>query len=272
MVKISDLAPVSLETITAFDVVSGSYLFTMDELQSASLAQGEEKVDITGKQGRKLTSLKRNKTLTVSGSNGIISGGLMELQTGSKFESKETEVMWYDYLTVSGGKATITFKAASSTTGNEIKEVLVKDKDGIITRVLTQNTTASKSGEFAYNAANGELSFFSDDVADGAEIVVNYKRKITASVLANQSDVYSGKATLYIDLLAEDKCANMYRVQIMIPKADFSGEFSLEFGDNQTVQEFEAEGLAGACGAGGALWTWTVFGADEKTDAVTKED
>jgi len=39
----------------------------MDELQSASLAQGEEKIDITGKQGRKLTSLKRNKTLTVSG-------------------------------------------------------------------------------------------------------------------------------------------------------------------------------------------------------------
>lgn len=71
MVKISDLAPVSLETITAFDVVSGSYLFTMDELQSASLAQGEEKVDITGKQGRKLTSLKRNKTLTVSGSTAL---------------------------------------------------------------------------------------------------------------------------------------------------------------------------------------------------------
>lgn len=275
MVNISDLAPVSLETITAFDVVSGSYLFTMDELQSASLAQGEEKVDITGKQGRKLTTLKRNKTLTVSGTNGIISGGLMELQTGSKFENKETEVMWYDYLTVSQGKATTTFKAVSSTAGNEIKEVLVKNESGIITKVLTQTATGNEgnigSGKFTYSD-KGVLAFNASDVPDGTEIVVNYKRKITASVLANQSDVYSGKATLYIDLLAEDKCANMYRVQIMIPKADFSGEFSMEFGDNQTVQEFEAEGLAGACGAGGALWTWTVFGADEKSDAVEADD
>lgn len=265
MVKISDLAPVSLETITAFDVASGSYLFTMDELQSASLAQGEEKVDITGKQGRKLTSLKRNKTLTVTGSNGIISAGLMELQTGSKFESKETEVMWYDYLTVASNEATTVYKAIG-TQGNEIKEVLVKDKDGIITKALTQDASAA-SGKFEYDPDTKKLTFNADDVKDGTEIVVNYKRKIAANVLANQSDVYSGKATLYIDLLAEDKCANVYRVQIMIPKADFSGEFSLEFGDNQTVQEFEAEGLAGACGAGGALWTWTVFGSEAKDAA-----
>lgn len=260
MVKISDLAPVSLETITAFDVTSGSYLFTMDELQSASLAQGEEKVDITGKQGRKLTSLKRNKTLTVSGSNGIVSAGLMELQTGSKFESKDAEVMWYDYLTVTSNAATTTYKAIG-TEGNEITEVLVKDGDGIITKVLTQDATVA-AGKFTYNPGTKVLAFNTGDVKDGTEIVVNYKRKIAANVLANQSDVYSGKATLYIDLLAEDKCANVYRVQIMIPKADFSGEFSMEFGDNQTVQDFEAEGLAGACGTGGALWTWTVFGAD----------
>lgn len=258
MVKISDLAPVSLETITAFDV-AGSYLFTMDELQSASLAQGEEKVDITGKQGRKLTSLKRNKTLTVSGSNGIISAGLMELQTGSKFESKNAEVMWYDYLTVTDSAATTTYKAIG-TQGNEIAEVLVKDKDGVITKVLTQDTAAA-ADKFKYDPGTKKLDF-DDDVADGTEIVVNYKRSIAANVLTSQSDVYSGKATLYIDLLAEDKCANVYRVQIMIPKADFSGEFSLEFGDNQTVQEFEAEGLAGACGTGGALWTWTVFGSE----------
>lgn len=260
MVKIFDLAPVSLETITAFDVVTGQYLFTMDELQNASLAQGQEKIDITGKQGRKLTSLKRNKTLTVSGSNGMMSAGMLELQTGCKFDVKDAEVMWYDYLTVTGDKATTNFKAVG-TAGNEIAEILVKDKDGIVIEVLTQDTAASE-GKFKYNPTTKEIEFNAGDLEDGTEIVANYNRKIQASVLDNMSDTYSGKATLYIDLLAEDKCANVYRVQIKIPKADFNGEFNMEFGDNQTIHNFEAEGLAGACGAGDILWSWTVFGAE----------
>lgn len=265
MVKIFDLAPVSLETITAFDVVTGSYLFTMDELQNAALAQGQEKIDINGKQGRKLTSLKRNKTLTVSGSNGMISAGMIELQTGCKFDNKATEVMWYDYLTVTGNKATTNFKAVG-TAGNEIAEILVKDKDGIVIEVLTQDTAASE-GKFKYDPATKEIEFNAGDLADGTEIVANYNRKIQASVLENMSDTYSGKATLYIDLLAEDKCANVYRVQIKIPKADFNGEFNMEFGDNQSVHNFEAEGLAGACGAGAMLWSWTVFGVEAEDAA-----
>jgi len=265
MVNISDLAPTSLETITAFDVVTGSYLFTMDELQSASLAQGEEKIDITGKQGRKLTSLKRNKTLTVSGSNGMLSAGMLELQTGSKFNSKATEVMWYDYLTVTGNAATTEFTAVG-TTGNEIPEILVKDANGIVVKTLTQ-ASAVAEGKYTYDPATKALKFNEGEIADGTEIIANYKRKIQAHILENKFDVYSGKAILYIDLLAEDKCANVYRVQIKVPKADFSGEFSLDFGDDQAVHNFEAEGLAGSCGSNGILWSWTVFGANAEDAA-----
>lgn len=265
MVNIFDLAPTSLETITAFDVVTGSYLFTMDELQNATLAQGEEKIDITGKQGRKLTSLKRNKTLTISGSNGMLSAGMLELQTGSKFKAEATEVMWCDYLTVSGNAAATTYTAVG-TTGNEVAEILVKDSNGIVVKTLTQSDAVAE-GKFTYDPATKALAFNADEVKDGTEVVANYMRKIDAQVLENMSDVYSGKAILYVDLLAEDKCANVYRVQIKVPKADFSGEFSLEFGDNQTVHNFEAEGLAGSCGAGGMMWSWTVFGANAEDAA-----
>ena len=75
------------------------------------------------------------------------------------------------------------------------------------------------------------------------------------------------KCVLYIDAMAEDKCSKVYHIQICIPKADFSGEFSLEMGDNQTVHAFEAEGLAGSCGKGGALWTYTIF-EDDAEDAA----
>lgn len=243
----------------------------MDELQNASLAQGQEKIDITGKQGRKLTSLKRNKTLTISGSNGMLSAGMLEMQTGSKFENKVADVMWYDYLTVAGTEVKTQFKATGET-GNEIPEILVKDSNGIVVRVLTQSdaaakTTEEKAGTYMYDPATGIITFAEGEFAEPTEIVANYNRKISASVLENMSDVYSGKATLYVDLLAEDKCANVYRVQIKVPKADFNGEFTLEFGDNQTVHNFEAEGLAGSCGAGGQLWSWTVFGAEAEDAA-----
>lgn len=256
--NINDIAITSLEVISGFDIATGAYLFTLDELQSASIANSEEKQDITGKQGRKLTSLKKNKSVVVSGTNGLVSGGLFELQVGNKFENKVTEVMWTDYLTVSSNSATTNYTAVG-TEGAEISAVCVKNTDGTLGKPMTQGAQAA-SGVFAYAPTTKKLSF--TGVADGAEIVVYYMRKIQANTLENLSDHYSGKCALYIDALGEDKCANVYRIQFYIPKADFSGEFSLEMGDNQTVHAFEAEALAGGCGGSSALWTYTIFGAN----------
>lgn len=251
-----DLIITSLETITAFDPASGAYLFTLDELQNASIANTEEKVDITGKQGRKLSSLKRNKGVTISGANGLLSGGLMELQSGGTFENKATNVMWTDYLAVSSNRATTNFKAVG-TAGAEIKGLYVRNADGSLGEALTQDSTAA-AGKFAYDPTTKELTF--SGVADGTEIVVYYERMITADVLRNESDKYSKKAMLYIDAIGEDRCANIYRIQFFVPKADFNGEYSIDLGDDQVVQNFEAEALAGACGVAGTLWTYTVFG------------
>ena len=258
--NIQDITITSLETITAFDILSGAYMFTLDELQNATINQTQEKTDITGKQGRKLTSLKRNKAVTVSGNNGMVSAGLLELQTGNKFENKLTTVLWTDYATVSGNTAVTAFKAVG-TTGNEIESVYVKNSNGTLGDPLTQDS-AVDTGKFTYDPDTKTLVFNDGEIADNTEIVVYYQRQIQANVLENMSDNFSGKCTLYIDAFGEDKCSNVYRIQFYIPKADFNGEFSFEMGDNQTVHAFEAEALAGSCGMGGALWTYTIFGTD----------
>lgn len=259
--KFPDLTITSLETITAFDIVTGAYLYTLDELQNATIAQTEERVDITGKQGRKLSSLKRNKAVTVSGANGMLSGGLLATQTGGEFEDKVTTVRWTDYLTVTDNAATTSYKAVG-TTGNEVEAVYVRNADGTLGEAMTQDAAVAE-GKFTYTPATKALAFNDGDLDDGTEIVVYYDRQIQANVLENLSDTHSGKCALYIDAFAEDKCANVYRVQFYIPKADFNGEFSLEIGgDTQVVHNFEAESLAGACGTSGALWTFTVFGAN----------
>lgn len=259
-VNINDLTITSLETITAFDIISGAFKFMLDELQDATIANTQEKTDITGKQGRKLNSLKRNKAVTISGNNGLVSGGLLETQVGSEFENKVTTVKFPDYLTVVGNKATTTYKAVG-TAGNEIESVYIRTDSGTLGEALTQGAVASE-GVFAYDPETKEITFFEGDMEDGTEIAVFYFRKIQADVLENLSDHYSEKVALYVDAFAEDKCTNVYRVQFYIPKADFDGNFDLTMGGDQTVHAFQAESLAGSCGGSGALWTYTVFGED----------
>jgi len=259
--NIQDITITSLETITAFDITTGNFMFVLDELQNATISQTQEKTDITGKQGRKLASLKRNKAVTVSGTNGLVSGGLLELQTGSEFENKLTTVMWTDYITVTGNAAATSYIAVG-TAGNEIESVYVKNSDGTLGDTVLTQDAAVAAGKFTYDPATKALAFNEGEIADGTEIVVYYLRQIQADLLENMSDNYSGKCALYIDAFAEDKCANVYRIQFYIPKADFNGEFSFEMGDNQSVHAFEAESLSGACGTSGALWTYTIFGAN----------
>lgn len=260
MVNLADLTITSLETITAFDVVTGAYKFTLDELQSATIAQSQDETEITGKQGRRLSTLKRNKSITVSGTNGLLSAGLLEVQTGVDFTNGATKVLWVDNIPVNNDKAETSYKAVG-TAGAEIIELYVKNSDGTLGVEKTQDSTAS-AGKFAYDPSTKEITFAEGEVDDGKEIYVAYKRNITADVLNNESDKYSAKCQLYIDAIAEDRCANVYRVQIYIPKADFNGEFSIEMGDNQAVHEFEATSLAGACGGAATLFTYTIFGAN----------
>lgn len=264
-ININDITITSIETITAFDIVTGDFKFTLDELQNATIAQSQEKTDITGKQGRKLSSLKRNKAVTISGTNGLVSAGLLELQTGSKFEEKATTVMWTDYLTVSGNQATTNYVAVGNMAGNEIDTLYIKNSNGTLGTALEQvaGADAMAAGKFTYDPATKVITFSDGEIADGTEIVVFYFRQINANVLENMSDTYSEKCTLYIDAFGEDTCANVYRVQFYVPKADFDGNFELAMGDSQTVHSFEAEALAGSCGGSGAYWTYTIFGADE---------
>lgn len=266
-VNTADLVLTSLETITAFGIGDGEYLWTLDELQNATIANTQDTEDVTGKNGRLISTLKKNKAVTISGSNGMLSGGLMQTQTGSDWEEKVTEVMYPDYLTVANDTAVTTYTAVG-TAGNEIAVAYIHQTSGILGDSFTQGDSTGE-GVFTYDPDTKTITFNSGEVADGTEIVVYYYRRIKAHVLENISDKYSEKCALYIDGFAEDKCANVYRIQFYIPKADFSGEFDIEMSDSQSAHSFEARALAGGYCNGTAeyadtLWTYTVFDDEAK--------
>ena len=263
MLSVADITLTSLDTITAFEL-GGDPAFILDELQDATISQTQDAQEVTGKGGRKLSSLKRNKAVTVSGTNGLISAGLIEAQTGGEFEVREsTPVAYTDYLTIAEDAATTTYTAVG-TAGSEIEALYIKNGDGSC-GVKLEQAAAAAEGKFAYNPATKALTFAANAYDDGTEIVVFYTRNIPGAVLTNMSDSYSKQLQLYIDATGEDRCGKQYHVQFFIPKADFSGEFEIEMGGDQVTHGFEAESLAGSnCGgvAGGALWTYTVFGLD----------
>lgn len=262
MVNAADIAITSLETINAFDIVTGKYKFTLDELQDTTIANTEDSTDVTGKGGRILNTIKRNKAVTISGNNGLVSGGLLEVQTGSTLtHTTKAKVLVPDYLVVADNKAVTSF-SATGTAGNEIESVYIRNTNGTNGKEYTQ-AAAVDDDKFTYDPTTKTITFKEDALEDGTEIAAYYFREVEADVLENLSDVYSTKAALYIDAFGEDKCGNIYRIQFYVPKADFNGNFDIQFGDNQTVHAFEAKSLAGACDTKGSLWTYTIFGVGE---------
>lgn len=268
MLNVNDLSITSFETVMACNINGGAFRFMLDEMQNFTLGNAQENTNLTGRGGRTIGMLKRNKAVTVSGTNGMVSLGLVEAEVGKSGESNvKTTVKIPDYIVAVAGEgaavtASTTYKAVG-TAGNEIGELYIKDKSGLVTKTLKQDAEASE-GKFAYNPETKVITFHNGEVKEGDEITVYYKRQIQADVvIENVSENFSEKLELYVDAIAEDKCKNEYRVQFFIPYADFSGNFELAMGDSQTVHAFEATSLASACGNGSSIfWKMIVFGAN----------
>lgn len=266
MANVKDLAITEIVDMTVFDLTTGAYWFNLEELQNWQLQQAESNSDVTGRNGRLITRLKRNKSVTISGTNGLISAGLLEAQTGSKFTSGTTTVKWTDYLVVGSDKA-VTKYTAIGTAGSEILELYVKANDITIGTEYTQDFAVG-AGKFTYTPGTKTITFNTSELADGTEIVVVYTRNISAVTLDNSDHALSGKGIAYVNALAEDTCGNVYRVQYYFPKINFSGEFSHELGGDQTTHNFSAVAEANDC-LGGAFYTYTVFGANAEDVAVS---
>ena len=116
----------SYDQIMGFDRTNGSLDMILDELSDFTLSHEEEKTDLTGKGGRVISSLKKNKKVTGKGTNGMLSGGALAAMLGSEIEDGEYTIRYTDTITVSSNKG-LTAETAIGTVGNEIGTVYVRD-------------------------------------------------------------------------------------------------------------------------------------------------
>ncbi len=254
-VDVSKLIITEVAQITAFNN-AGELEFIMDEVQNGTINNTQEKSDVQGRNGRKLASLKKNKAVTVSATNGVLVGGALAAQTGTEVEQGTFNVRITDVMTVNSNKCT-TSKTAVGVTGAEIGTIYIKNANGSLGEKLEQDS-AAVAGKFAYDPTTKELTV--DGIADGTELVAFYDVEVESARISNDSEKYSKVLQLYIDVVLQDNCDVEYAGQVIIQRADVSGEFELSLGGDNFAHSFEAESLAGGCTGSTNLWDLIVYG------------
>ncbi len=254
-VDVSKLVITEVAQITAFNA-AGELEFIMDEVQNGTINNTQEKTDITGRNGRKIASLKKNKAVTVSATNGVLVGGALAAQTGTEVEQGTFKVRITDVMTVNSNKCS-TSKTAVGTAGDEIGALYIKNANGSLGTKLEQDATAA-SDKFTYDPATKEITV--TGIADGTEVVAFYDVEVDSARISNDSEKYSKVLKLYIDVVLQDSCDTEYAGQVIIQRADVSGEFELSLGGDNFAHSFEAESLAGGCTGSTNLWDLIVYG------------
>ncbi len=251
----------SYDQITGFDRTNGSLDMILDELSDFTLSQEEEKTDITGKGGRTIGSLKKNKKVTGKGTNGMLSGGALAAMLGSDIEDGEFEIRYTDTITVSANKGKTT-ETAVGTVGDEIGTIYIRDENNAYIsgcKKLVQTSGTPKTGEFSYDPATKDITFFSGDVADGTEVIAFYDAKVTGKKISNDAHKYSKTLQVFIDVTCQDGCDNLFHGQYIIDRANFSGTFDIQGGSDPSTQSFEFTSLPNLCTGKSDLWDFILF-------------
>lgn len=256
-VDVSKLIITEVAQITAFNN-AGELEFIMDEVQNGSIQNTQEKSDITGRNGRKIASLKKNKAVTVSATNGVLVGGALAAQTGTEIEQGTFPVRITDVMTVKNNTCKTT-RTAVGVTGAEIGTIYVKNANGSLGAKLEQDAAAAE-GSFRYDPTSQEITV--SGIADGTELVAFYDVEAEAAKISNDSEKYSKVLKLYIDVVLQDSCDVEYAGQVIIQRADVSGEFELSLGGDSFAHAFSAESLAGGCTGSTNLWDLVVYGVN----------
>lgn len=246
--RINDFQITEWVDFEAYDRTTGMLDFKLEDMQDFTLNATQEKTALTGKNGRVIGYKKQNKGASGEGTYGMVSAGLMKAQTGGEITSSdELKIKKSELKKVSG--ATVTTDAtAVGTAGSEIGFIKVLADNGAVVKTYEQDTTASAT-KFAYDPTTKTITLPTGDgaIADGTNIVYAYERTVSGTKVTDPSDTFSEVREVWIHCFGTDACDNEYYIAIYIPRADFSGEFSLALGGDQVVHNFSFDAMTDLC-------------------------
>ncbi len=247
-IRIGDLTFTELVSFEVYNRKTGLLDYTLDELQNVTIEGSQEKTEITGMNGEIVGYKKKNKSIKGSGTSGFVSAGLLKSQTGGVIKTGNLTIKKSEIKTITAANAPIiTDEVALGVVGSEIGEIQLFDKNNYLIAIYAQGTTAS-ADKFAYNPSTKEITLPTDSrIEAGMNILYAYTRTINGECVTNPSNKYSETAEIWFYGFGTDNCDNTYYAGVHIPRADFDGDFSLPFGEDQTTHNFSFQGLPDHC-------------------------
>lgn len=261
----------NMERLSFFDNETGACQFIVDDIQSAEMTNEQETVYATGKNGVRIGSADRNKASRITATNGAIVDGVMAMQVGDEVSVGTVTVPnhFFALETADGTSVTLEQKPMGGV-GTEIPFIYKRNTDGTLGEAYPMAAQASATA-FSYSTATKKITLPTGKFTAGETVYMFYDIEVAnAKKITNREDKFSATGMLVADIFAKDICTEKsYYGKIIYPKAKASGNFTLSFGDDPSVQDMEFEALSGGCSSSATkkLWDFIIFDEDDITAA-----
>lgn len=216
----------------------GDILFTVKDVQDASLNTSAELEDAVDGQGNVINQYLRSKTAEWSGSNALFDFGMAAAQFGDKVTTGSQTVEKVEIIEVAANATSATLGANYKANGNlKVYEI---DKDGMTLGAKISSATA----------ANNALTITSSTAA--RKVFVKYATEVSnATKIENRADAAAVPFKLTVEALGNDTCTkNTSYLYITAPYAKMAPDFDWSIASDST-HDFTINCMKDYCGSEG---------------------
>lgn len=256
---------------TGFELGTDQILFMIDDPQDATISGDADIIWATGRLGRNLYNIKRNKTATIAMNSGFVIGGLLAEQFGDRAPEVSTgdaRTILYPHFDDSmeadtNGDEALTQYTATGVIGNEIGWIYKVNRDGSSGARFAQAATASAT-EFSYDPATRTIILPIGQFAPGERVRAWYSTLSDGVRFSNMSDSFARDIRLVCEIMVQDPCDGTESVaKLVYPRVSVSDTFSLSIGSDPVVQAFEGQAMVSMC-EGESLLCYIIFPSGER--------
>lgn len=230
--KLDDLIIDRIQIATAEDF-SGNLLYSLTQLQEASINISAESNDVTDRDGNLIKRFWRAKTGEFTATNALVNLNILAAESGNDkvIASGTKSVTAPGLLVVKQDELTVTLANVTGT-----PKVYGLETNG--TLGVEFSTGAGSATTFAFDSSTGVLTLPTSN--DYVQYLIRYDRTVSdgAVQITNQADKFPGTIRLILKVLCVDPCSadTLRAAYIDIPSFQVSPEAEVTFSsDNQTL-------------------------------------
>lgn len=261
MFKLDDLIIDRIQMATAEDF-SGNVLYTLTQLQNATINISAESNDVTDKDGNLVKRFWRAKTGEFTATNSFINLNILGEEAGSKKVEATTakKIVAPGIVITKQEDNTVTLKNVTGT-----PKVYGLEPNGTMGAAFTTGGTAGAS-TFAYDESTGTVTLPTSN--DYNKYLVRYDRELSdgAVEITNQAGKFPGTIRLILKVLCVDPCSadTLRAAYIDIPSFQVSPETEISLSSDSQTIDFNGSLQVSYCDSDQLLYRVIVVEEDEE--------